>query len=86
MIRHIQRTRRTSADALAAHVRDLFLRLAEDYLFMARLRSQITLEKSPPLGLAPTLGSLGEHAPAIRTVVDRQVRAVASRSGHAAVL
>ena len=78
VIRHIQRTRRTSADALAAHVRYLFLRLAEDYLFMARLRSQITIEELPPLGLAPTLGSLGEHAPAIRAVVDRRLRAAAA--------
>jgi len=70
VIRHLQTRHGATAEALAAHVRFLFLRLVEDDLFMARLRTQIAVEDLPALGLPITLGSVGEHAETVRTLVE----------------
>jgi hypothetical protein len=77
VVRHLQRTHGATPDALAAHVRLLFLRLVEDYLFMARLRSQIMLEELPLLGAPATLANLGEHAGTARALVEERLRAAA---------
>jgi hypothetical protein len=77
VIRYVQLHRVASADALAAHMRFLFLRLVEDYLYMGRIRTQIMVEDLPSLGLEPTMGNLGDHAVAIRAIVERRLRAAA---------
>lgn len=77
VIRHLQKLHGATSEALAAHVRFLFLRLVEDDLFMARLRSQIAVEELPALGLPITLGSVGEHAEIVRAIVERKVHAAA---------
>jgi len=77
VIRHLQRLYGATAEALAAHARFLFLRLVEDYLFMARLRTQIAVKDLPALGLPITLGSVGDHAESVRTIVERTLSAVA---------
>jgi len=79
VIRHLQRQQGASPQAVAAHVRFLFLRLVEDYLFMARLRTQIAVEELPALGLPITLGNVGEHAESVRAMVEHKL-------GEAAIL
>lgn len=69
VIRHLQVQLGASAVALVAHVRFLFLRIVEDYLFMAQLRSQIAVQALPAIGLPITLGNLGEHAETVRALV-----------------
>src|SRR5690606_27496591 len=64
----------------AAHLRFLFLRLVEDYLFMARVRTQIAVTDLPPLGLPITLGSVGEQAGTVRDLVEAQLGAAAGLS------
>ncbi|MFO7632782.1 MAG: DUF4127 family protein [Caldilinea sp.] len=82
VIRHLQTQHGASPEALAAHVRFLFLRLVEDYLFMARLRSQIAVEDLPALGLPITLGNVGEDAETVRAMVERRLgEAAASLAG-----
>lgn len=78
VVRHLQQRHGASADALAAHVRLLFLRLVEDLLFMGRLRSQIMLEELPLLGAPATLAHLGPLAEPARRLAEAQV-AVAGR-------
>ncbi|MBP8293420.1 MAG: DUF4127 family protein [Caldilineaceae bacterium] len=78
VIRHLQVQLGASAAALAAHVRFLFLRIVEDYLFMAQLRSQIAVQELPALGLPITLGNLGEHAETVRAIVAHQLAAAAA--------
>jgi hypothetical protein len=73
VIRAVQRREGSSAEALAAHVRFLFLRLVEDSLFMARLRTQLMMEALPALGLAPTLGHLGDQVETVRRLVEKQL-------------
>lgn len=77
VVRHLQRTQGATPDALAAHARLLFLRLVEDYLFMARLRSQIMLEELPLLGAPATLANLGGHAETLRSLVEERLRTAA---------
>lgn len=79
VIRHLQLLHGATAEALAAHARFLFLRLVEDDLFMARLRTQIAVEDLPALGLPITLGSVGEHAETVRATVERKLSAAASK-------
>ena len=78
VIRHVQRMQGATPEALAAHARFLFLRLVEDYLFMARLRTQIAVVDLPPLGLPITLGSLGDQAESVRLLVEEQLGAAAA--------
>jgi len=78
VIRHAQRLRGATPEALAAHARFLFLRLVEDYLFMARVRTQIAVTDLPPLGLPITLGSVGEQAGTVRDLVEAQLGAAAA--------
>lgn len=78
VIRHLQRLKGATPEALAAHVRFLFLRLVEDYLFMARVRTQIAVTDLPPLGLPITLGSVGEQAGTVRDLVEAQLGAAAA--------
>ena len=73
VVRHLQKLHGASPEALAAHARFLFLRLVEDSLFMARIRTQIAVEDLPSLGLPITLGSVGEHAEIVRRRVDRRL-------------
>ncbi|HRW51109.1 MAG TPA: DUF4127 family protein, partial [Caldilinea sp.] len=73
VIRHAQRIQGATPEALAAHARFLFLRLVEDYLFMARLRTQIAVVDLPRLGLPITLGSLGDQAESVRLLVEEQL-------------
>jgi hypothetical protein len=82
VIRHLQRLHGATAAALAAHVRFLFLRLVEDDLFMARLRTQIAVVELPALGLLITLGSVGEHAETVRASVARRLSAAAATLAH----
>lgn len=77
VIRHLQRLHGTTADALAAHARLLFLRLVEDYLFMGRLRTQIMLEELPLLGATPNMANLGQHAEPVRVMAEARLRAAA---------
>lgn len=79
MIRHLQTRRGAAPEALAAHVRFLFLRLVEDDLFMTRLRTQIAVEDLPALGLPITLGSVGEHVETVRAVVAHKLSKAAAR-------
>jgi hypothetical protein len=79
VIRHLQTLRGAAPEALAAHVRFLFLRLVEDDLFMARLRTQIAVEDLPALGLPITLGSIGEHVETVRAVVAHKLNKAAAR-------
>ena len=79
VIRHIQCTQGATPDALAAHARFLFLRLVEDYLFMARVRTQIAVVDLPALGLPITLGFLGDHAGHVRALVEAQLGAAAAQ-------
>ena len=83
MIRHLQTLHGATAEALAAHVRFLFLRLVEDDLFMARLRSQIAVEDLPALGLPLTLGSVGAHAETVRALVERKLSVAATQLAQA---
>jgi len=78
VIRHIQCVQAATPEALAAHARFLFLRLVEDSLFMARLRTQIAVIDLPPLGLPITLGSLGDHAGSVRALVEKKLGAAAT--------
>ena len=78
VIRHLQRMHAATPDALAAHVRFLFLRLVEDYLFMARLRPQIAVEELPALGLPITLGNVGVHAERVRALLEERLIAAAA--------
>ena len=78
VIRHVQKLRGATPEALAAHVRFLFLRLVEDDLFMARLRTQIAVEALPALGLPITLGSVGEHVETVRTLVEHELNKAAA--------
>jgi hypothetical protein len=78
VIRHLQTRHGATAEALAAHVRFLFLRLVEDALFMARLRTQIAVEDLPALGLPITLGNVGEHAETVRAIVARKLSEAAA--------
>lgn len=78
VIRHVQQVHGASSQALAAHVRTLFLRLVEDFLYMGRIRTQIMIEELPSLGIEPTMGNLGEHAATIRSLVEQRLRAAAS--------
>ncbi|MFN3332225.1 MAG: hypothetical protein ACK47M_06925, partial [Caldilinea sp.] len=66
-------------EALAAHVRFHFLRLVEDDLFMAQLRTQIAVEELPALGLPITLGNVGEHAATVRALVERKLGEAAAQ-------
>jgi hypothetical protein len=77
VIRAVQRRQGAAPDALAAHIRFLFLRLVEDSLFMARLRTQLMMEALPALGLAPTLGHLGHQVETVRRMVEEQLGAAA---------
>lgn len=79
VIRHLQTMHGATVEALAAHVRFLFLRLVEDDLFMARLRTQIAVEDLPALGLPITLGSVGEQAERVRAIVERTLSTAASK-------
>jgi len=83
VIRHVQKLRGATPEALAAHVRFLFLRLVEDDLFMGRLRTQIAVEDLPALGLPITLGSVGEHAETVRAIVERKLSAAATQLAQA---
>lgn len=83
VIRHLQTLHGATAEALAAHVRFLFLRLVEDDLFMARLRTQIAVEDLPALGLPITLGSVGAHAETVRALVERKLSAAATQLAQA---
>lgn len=67
-----------AAAALAAHVRFLFLRLLEDLLYMGRLRTQIMVEDQPRLGLAPTMGNVGDQYPALLAIVEQRLRHAAA--------
>jgi hypothetical protein len=78
VIRHLQILHGATPEALAAHVRFLFLRLVEDYLFMAKLRTQIAVEELPALGLPITLGHVGEHAETVRSLVEQRLAAAAA--------
>jgi hypothetical protein len=83
VIRHLQIQHGATPGALAAHVRFLFLRLVEDYLFMARLRTQIAVEELPALGLPITLGNLGDHVETVRAMVERALGEAAARLAQA---
>ncbi len=72
VIRCVQR-QSASPEALAAHVRFLFLRLVEDLLYMSRLRTQIMLFDLPQLGLSPTMGDLGDQYLTVRVLVEEQL-------------
>ncbi|MBW7883219.1 MAG: DUF4127 family protein [Caldilineaceae bacterium] len=78
VIRHVQRIQGATAGALAAHVRYLFLRLVEDYLYMSRVRTALMVEDLPNLGLPPILTNLGQHAPAVRSIVEQKLGAAAA--------
>lgn len=73
VVRRLQQQHGTSTDALAAHVRLLFLRLVEDLLFMGRLRSRLMLEELPTLGAPATLAHLGPLAESARRLAEAQV-------------
>lgn len=79
VIRHLQVLHGATPEALAAHVRFLFLRLVEDDLFMAKLRTQIAVEALPALDLPITLGSVGDHAETVRQIVEHRLREAAAR-------
>ncbi len=79
VIRHLQILHGATLGALAAHARFLFLRLVEDVLFMARLRSQIAVETLPTLGLPITLGHVGEHTETVRAQVEQRLTAAAAQ-------
>lgn len=79
VIRHLQIRHGATPEALAAHARFLFLRLVEDYLFMAKVRSQIAVEELPVLGLPITLGHVGDHVETVRTQVEQRLAPVAAR-------
>ncbi|HHY56808.1 MAG TPA: DUF4127 family protein, partial [Chloroflexi bacterium] len=79
VIRHLQTLHGATPEAIAAHVRFLFLRLVEDDLFMARLRTQIAVEDLPALGLPITLGNVGEHAETVRALVERKLGEAAAQ-------
>lgn len=82
VIRHLQLLHGATPEALAAHGRFLFLRLVEDYLFMAKLRTQIAVEELPGLGLPITLGHVGEHVEAVRSLVEQRLAAAAAQLAH----
>lgn len=77
VIRHLQGLHGAAPEALAAHARLLFLRLVEDYSYMAHLRTQVMLEKLPLLGVQPGMSNLGEHAEPVRALVEESLRAAA---------
>jgi hypothetical protein len=77
VIRGVQRGGAQPPD-LAAHVGFLFLRLLEDYLYMARLRTQIMIEDQPQLGLPPTMSNVGDQYPAVRAIVEARLLAAAT--------
>lgn len=79
VIRHLQTLHGATPEAIAAHVRFLFLRLVEDDLFMARLRTQIAVEDLPTLGLPITLGNVGEHAETVRALVEHKLSEAAAQ-------
>jgi hypothetical protein len=68
----------TTAAALAAHARFLFLRLVEDLLYMGRLRTQIMIEDQPRLGLPPTMSNVGDRYPAVRAIVEERLQQTAA--------
>ncbi len=77
VIRRIQQRQGASVDALAGHVRLLFLRLVEDLLFMGHLRSRLMLEELPLLGAPATLAHLGPLAEPVRQLAQTQLAAAA---------
>ena len=78
VIRHLQTRHGATPEALAAHARFLFLRLVEDALFMARLRTQIAVEELPALGAPITLGSVGAQVAMVRAIVERRLTEAAA--------
>lgn len=79
VIRHLQTLHGATPEAIAAHACFLFLRLVEDDLFMARLRTQIAVEDLPALGLPITLGNVGEHAETVRALVEHKLSEAAAQ-------
>ena len=78
VIRHLQRTQGASADALAAHLRFLFLRFVDDYLYQGLVRTQVAGEVLPPLGMEPRMTDLGAVAAQVEGEVARRLTAAAS--------
>lgn len=77
VIRYVQQAQGATAAQLAAHVEFLFLRLVEDLLYMAELRSQLMLEELPLRGLEPTLAKLGEAEGEIVVLLRERLAAAA---------
>jgi hypothetical protein len=67
-----------TGEALAAHLRFLFLRLLEDLLYMGRLRTQIMIEDQPALGLPPTMSNVGDQYGPVRAIVETRLQAAAT--------
>lgn len=83
VIRQVQKVRGATAVSIAAHLQFLFLRLVEDYLYMAHLRSQIMLEELPLLGKTPTLGHLAEAETAVVALLHQRLGAMAAQLAEA---
>lgn len=83
VIRQIQLVRGGTAVSLAAHAQFLFLRLVEDLLYMANLRSKVMLEELPLLGIVPTLGKLGEAASQVIESLNQQLVPLATALAEA---
>jgi hypothetical protein len=77
VIRCVQRQGAQPA-ALAAHIRFLFLRLLEDYLYMGRVRTQIMIEDQPRLGLPPVMSNVGDKYSEVRQIVEDRLRLAAA--------
>lgn len=79
VIRHIQCTQGATAEALAAHIKFLFLRFVDDLLYQGRIRSEVAAIVLPVLGERPRMTNLGGQANTVRDEVAQRLTTAANQ-------
>lgn len=73
VIRHLQRVHGATPEAIAAHVRFLFVRFVDDFLYQGIVRSHVAIEDLPKRGIPPKMTNLGDAAEAIEDIVNQRL-------------
>ncbi|MCB0114451.1 MAG: DUF4127 family protein [Caldilineaceae bacterium] len=73
VIHHLQRVNGATPDAVAAHVRFLFVRFVDDFLYQGIVRSHIAIEDLPKRGIPPQMTNLGDAAADVEAIVNQRL-------------
>jgi hypothetical protein len=73
VIRHLQRVHGATPEAIAAHVRFLFVRFVDDFLYQGIVRSRVAIEDLPRLGIPPKMTNLGDAAAEVAAIVNQRL-------------